>query len=178
MKSFIVLNILVSVVVVNVGGQSTEDWTDWECCPWKMVGMKKYRLVGQSDEAWDYGCSSDCTYKTEGSDVKYCFKPGGLESECYWDEGGSKPPMTGSPGSRPPTTPGNRPLTTGGPRPPTTEGNRPPTTTMTGGNTGNSGGCKCGVEKTSRIVGGSVVDPKNKYPWMVALVSADGLQFC
>jgi len=153
MKSLVLLNILVSVYV---GGQSsrpprpTEDWTDWTCCPWKMVGMKKYKLVGQSDEAWDYGCSSDCTYMTEGSDVKYCFKPGGLESECYWDEGGSKPPMTGSPGSRPPrppTTPGNRPPTTGGNRPPTTGGNRPPTTggprppttTMTGGNSGGSG---------------------------------------
>merc|ERR1712183_776641 len=114
MKSFIILNILVSVYV---GGQSsrpprptTEDM-EWECCPWKVVGNKKYWLVGQSDDAWDYGCSSDCTYMTEYSDVKYCFKPGSLPSECYWDGEGSKPPMSGSPGSRPPrppTTPGNR----------------------------------------------------------------------
>jgi len=144
MKSFIILNILVSVVVVNVGGQSSSpSWTDGECCPTKMVGGKKYRLVGQSDEAWDFGCSSDCTYKTRDSDVKYCFKPGSLNSECFWEEGegGSRPPMTGSPGSRPPTTPGNRPPTTPGNRPPTTEGNRPPTTegnrpTTAGGNTG------------------------------------------
>merc|ERR1711971_1227917 len=144
MKSFIILNILVSVVVVNVGGQSSSPaWTDGECCPTKMVGGKKYRLVGQSDEAWDFGCSSDCTYKTRDSDVKYCFKPGSPNSECFWEEGegGSRPPMTGSPGNRPPTTPGNRPPTTPGNRPPTTEGNRPPTTegnrpTTAGGNTG------------------------------------------
>merc|ERR1712183_236679 len=140
MKSFIILNILVSVYV---GGQSsrpprptTEDW-EWECCPWKVVGNKKYWLVGQSDDAWDYGCSSDCTYMTEYSDVKYCFKPGSLPSECYWDGEGSKPPMSGSPGSRPP-----RPPTTPGNRPPTTPGNRPPTTGGNG-NTGAPGGCVC-----------------------------------
>jgi len=33
--------------------------------------------------------------------------------------------------------------------------------------------CKCGVERTSsRVVGGTEVNPKNKYPWMVALVDA------
>merc|ERR1711971_120637 len=148
MKSFIILNILVSVVVVNVGGQSSSpSWTDGECCPTKMVGGKKYRLVGQSDEAWDFGCSRDCTYKTRDSDVKYCFKPGSLNSECSWEEGegGSRPPMTGTPGNRPPTTPGNRPPTTPGNRPPTTGGNRPPTTegnrpTTAGGNTGGGSG--------------------------------------
>merc|ERR1719362_1297254 len=25
--------------------------------------------------------------------------------------------------------------------------------------------CRCGVKKTARIVGGTEVDPKNKYPW-------------
>jgi len=36
--------------------------------------------------------------------------------------------------------------------------------------------CKCGVERTSttsRIVGGTEVNPKNKYPWIVSLVGAD-----
>lgn len=34
------------------------------------------------------------------------------------------------------------------------------------------------MERTSRIVGGSEVSPKNKYPWMVALVYASGGHFC
>merc|ERR1719219_2558754 len=102
MKSFIILNMLVAVYV---GGQSTtEDW-QWGCCPSKVVGGKKYWLVGQSDDAWDYGCSNDCTYMNEYSDIKYCFKQGGLPSECMWDEEGSRPPWTGNPGSRPPRPP-------------------------------------------------------------------------
>jgi len=31
--------------------------------------------------------------------------------------------------------------------------------------------CRCGVERSSRIVNGSPVNVVNKYPWMVALVS-------
>merc|ERR1712241_1262775 len=149
MKSFIVLNMLLSVYV---GGQSsrpprpsqaTGDWTDWECCKWKVVGGKKYRLVGYSDDTWDYGCTSDCTYMTEGSDTKYCFKPGSLESECYYDDGGSKPPITRPPGSRPPMTgpTGSRPPMTGQPT-----GSRPPMTgepTQNPGSTGSPGGCVC-----------------------------------
>ena len=38
--------------------------------------------------------------------------------------------------------------------------------------------CKCGVEKASRIVGGTEVAPANKYPWAVAIVSSLGGQFC
>jgi len=77
---------------------------------------------------------------TEGSDTKYCFKPGSLESECYYDDGGSKPPMTGPPGSRPPMTgpTGSRPPMTGEPT-----GSRPPMTgepTQNPGNTGSPGG--------------------------------------
>merc|ERR1711981_286813 len=43
---------------------------------------------------------------------------------------------------------------------------------------GGTTACKCGVEGTNRIVGGSEVNPKNKYPWMVALVGSSGGQFC
>merc|ERR1712088_203735 len=49
------------------------------------------------------------------------------------------------------------------------------TTTTTTTTTVASGACKCGVEfssNTSRVVGGAEVNPKNKYPWMVALVDA------
>merc|ERR1711953_406981 len=37
--------------------------------------------------------------------------------------------------------------------------------------------CKCGTERTTRIVGGTEVNPKNKYPWMVTFVSPDGSQW-
>merc|ERR1719195_2147316 len=49
-----------------------------------------------------------------------------------------------------------------------------------GGSTsgGSGGSCRCGVKKSTRIVGGTEVDPKNKYPWMAALVDSNGNQFC
>merc|ERR1719384_664687 len=54
------------------------------------------------------------------------------------------------------------------------------TTTTVAATNATSSVCKCGIERTKRIVGGSEVKPKNKYPWMVALVdtnTTDG-QFC
>ena len=39
-------------------------------------------------------------------------------------------------------------------------------------------GCKCAIERSSRIVGGTEVAPANKYPWMVAVVDSLGGQFC
>jgi len=140
MKSFIILNILVSAYV---GGQSTPPnrptgdyegyWGEGECCMWKMVGGRTYRLVERTDEAFDYLCTTDCVYMTEGSDVKFCFKPGGLESECF-DEGGtwpsgSYPPMTGGP---PGSNMTEGPMTGG----PTGE----PTGEPTGSATGSPGG--------------------------------------
>merc|ERR1711953_509234 len=95
MKSFIIFAILVLLFVEGESSRSptsTDDysWTteDLECCGMKIVGGKKYHLVGKSMEASDYGCTNDCTYTTEGSDVKYCFKPGQHASECL-DEGGN-----------------------------------------------------------------------------------------
>jgi len=136
---------------VYVGAQSsrpptkpTMDWTGgegWDCCKWKVVEGKKFKLVDRNAEAYDYGCSSDCTYMTEGSDVQYCFKPGRYETECYNDEGskppftGSKPPFTGSkppmsskpPGSKPPFTGSKPPMSSKPPgsKPPST-GSKPP----------------------------------------------------
>jgi len=53
------------------------------------------------------------------------------------------------------------------------------TTPTTTNNTSNStNGCKCGVKKGSRIVGGTETTV-NEYPWMTAIVSASGeSQFC
>ena len=69
---------------------------DLDCCRIKMVGGKKYWLVGKSAEASSYGCTSHCTYMTEGFDYKFCFKPGQYESECHIE--GGNPGNTGSPG--------------------------------------------------------------------------------
>ena len=106
-KSVLLCQVL---AVAYVASQSSRpprpDTSDMDCCPWKVVGGKKYQLVGKSDDARDYGCSSDCTYMTQGTDIKYCFKPGMYESECYYDQGGSKP-YTGMTGG--PMTGGRRP---------------------------------------------------------------------
>merc|ERR1711976_577730 len=40
-------------------------------------------------------------------------------------------------------------------------------------------GCRCGVKKAQRIVGGTEVNPVNKYPWMAAIMDGTGSsQFC
>ena len=56
-----------------------------KCCKNKLVGGKVYRLVETSNEAYDFDCTSSCVYRTAYSDVKYCFKPGGHQSECLDD---------------------------------------------------------------------------------------------
>merc|ERR1719410_1654374 len=110
MKSFIILNIL---VFVYVGGQSSPRPPNWgeagECCRRKVVGGITYRLVERSNLAFTYPyyCSTNCVYMTEGSDVKYCFRPGGLESECF-DEGGSNHNMTGGSTGSPTGSPGGK----------------------------------------------------------------------
>jgi len=110
MKSFIILNILVSAYV---GGQSTPPnrptgdyegyWGEGECCMWKMVGGRTYRLVERTDEAFDYLCTTDCVYMTEGSDVKFCFKPGHLDPMTGGPPGSNmtEGPMTGGPTGEP-----------------------------------------------------------------------------
>merc|ERR1712241_193684 len=103
--------------------------------------------------------------------------------------GPTEPPITSEPSSSgPPMTPGSSsptetPMTSEPTSSSQSEGSTSPsgtpssTTSQVGTPTSQTGGCKCGVEKTSRIVGGTEVSPKNKYPWMVALVSS-GFQFC
>merc|ERR1719361_1696006 len=126
------------------------------CPPCKTVsttaGMVSYYLMSENDSrCWTNGC----VYTKEGasSDELYCFDAGdfavypcdSMGSSPQYTE--NSPPMMSSTATAPTSSP------------------TAPTSSPTSGS-----GCKCGVEKTSRIVGGSEVNPVNKYPWMVALV--------
>merc|ERR1719219_167215 len=46
-----------------------------------------------------------------------------------------------------------------------------------GASTASSGGCKCGIKKTSRIVGGTETEI-NEYPWMASIADSQESQFC
>jgi len=46
-----------------------------------------------------------------------------------------------------------------------------------GASTASSGGCKCGIKKTSRIVGGAETEI-NEYPWMASIADSQESQFC
>merc|ERR1711936_954987 len=68
--------------------------------------------------------------------------------------------------------------TTAAPAPATTAAPAPATTAAPAPATTGSSACKCGIERTSRIVGGAEVTPVDKYPWMVSLVGSSGNHFC
>merc|ERR1712228_834889 len=70
-------------------------------------------------------------------------------------EGSEKPPMEGSE------------------KPPMEEGSSP----APGASTASSGGCKCGIKKTSRIVGGTETEI-NEYPWIASIADSQESQFC
>jgi len=148
--------ILVSVILFPF--LYAQDW----CCPRKNVGGKFYNLVSSNVDGSMWGCSDNCAYTMEGdmnTTRRFCFRPGAFESKCD---------STGMPGNMTTGMPGGGGMTNGGGM----------TTGMSGGGAGGSG-CRCGVKKTSRIVGGTEVNPKNKYPWMVALMDGTGSsQFC
>ena len=110
-KSIIICQVLATLVT----SQSSTMAGNMDCCKWKVVGGKKYELVGKSDEASDYGCTSDCVYMTEGKNIKYCFKPGQFEAECYYDGEGSNSMSTGSSMTGESTEPSMTQGNTGGP---------------------------------------------------------------
>ena len=56
-----------------------------ECCPQKDVGGKLYTFTDHisEEDKERLKCSSTCAYKqVDKQGEKFCFKPGGLESEC------------------------------------------------------------------------------------------------
>merc|ERR1739845_254127 len=106
---------------------------------------------------------------TMAGNMEYCFKPGQFEAECYYDGEGSNSMSTGSSMTGESTEPCMTQGNTGGPTSaPGASTSAAGPTSAPGGSSSAPGVCKCGVKKTSRIVGGTEVDPKNKYPWMAA----------
>jgi len=104
-----------------------------------------YYLMSENDSrCWTNGC----VYTKEGasSDELYCFDAGdfavypcdSMGSSPQYTE--NSPPMMSSTATAPTSSPASSPTA--------------PTSSPTTGS-----GCKCGVEKTSRIVGGSEVTP-------------------
>merc|ERR1712106_234833 len=139
-----------------------------ECCDRKDVGGVSYSLVGQMDTT-AYQCLNNCVYvKDQEPTVKFCFASGDLQVECTEDEfqGSGKPPMGGS----------DKPPMEGTDKPPM-EGTEAPAGEVTATATNSSAGCKCGIKRTSRIVGGTETEI-NEYPWMAAITDSQESQFC
>merc|ERR1712106_542454 len=122
-----------------------------ECCDSKDVGGVSYSLVGQMDTT-AYQCLNNCIYvKDQDPTVKFCFASADLQVECTEEEfqGSDKPPMGGS----------DKPPMEGTDKPPMEGSDKPPTEAPAGGTTTSSSGasatagCKCGIKRTSRIVG-------------------------
>eukprot|EP00092_Neocalanus_flemingeri_P050258 GFUD01058038.1.p1 GENE.GFUD01058038.1~~GFUD01058038.1.p1 ORF type:complete len:320 (-),score=88.45 GFUD01058038.1:258-1112(-) len=123
-----------------------------------MVGGIEYTLTGQMDTQ-AYQCLNDCVYqKTGETGMRYCFAMGDEKVECQDEEGRPTPPAGGG--------------EEGGPTPPAGGG-----ATQGPGGATQGQGCKCGIKKTQRIVGGQETEV-NEYPWMAAI--ADELEsfFC
>jgi len=161
-------------LALTAHGQPAGEKPDKECCDTKTVGGVTYSLIGQMDTKM-YNCLSDCIYMREGQEgSKFCFAMGDLQVECNDEEmeGSEKPPMEGS--EKPPMEGSEKPPLEGSEKPPM-EGSEKPT--MEEGSSP-APGCKCGVKKTRRIVGGQETEV-NEYPWMSALAFAvNGQFFC
>merc|ERR1712123_438913 len=139
-----------------------------ECCDSKDVGGVSYSLVGQMDTT-AYQCLNSCIYvNDQDPTVKFCFASGDLQVECTEDEfqGSGKPPMGGS----------EEPPMEGTEKPPMEE-TEAPAGEVTSTSTNSSAGCKCGIKRTSRIVGGTETEI-NEYPWMAAISDTQESQFC
>merc|ERR1712087_823297 len=135
------------------------------CPPCKAVtttaGSVSYYLMYENDSrCWTNGC----VYSKEGasSDELYCFDAGDF-AVYPCDSMGSSPQYTEN---SPPM------MSSTAPSPSPAASTLAPTSSPPSGSV-----CKCGVKKSSGIVGGTEVNPKNKYPWVAALMSNGG-QFC
>merc|ERR1711892_1599364 len=172
------IHVLAAVAMV-VNGQPAGDKPLKECCDMKTVGGVTYTLSGQMNTKM-YNCLNDCVYQMEGRpEAKFCFAMGDQKVECNDDDmgGSERPPMEGS--ERPPMEGSEKPLMEGSEKPPVGEGSSPAPGGATTSSSGASAtaGCKCGIKRTSRIVGGTETDV-NEYPWMAAISDSQESQFC
>merc|ERR1711892_641661 len=109
-----------------------------ECCKEKEVGGVNYRYLGKEDTT-AYSCVDKCAYMKEGEEnSKYCFADGDMEPKCK-DAGATA--GQGGGGVAGPTQ--------------ASGGGVGATTSSSGASA--SAGCKCGVKRTSRIVGGTLI---------------------
>merc|ERR1712106_655808 len=122
------------------------------CCRSKVVEGSTYTMQGEEDTS-SFSCVDRCTYTKVGeANSKYCFANGDLQAEC-------KDTTEGVPD----TTPSG--------------GGAEAATTASSSETTTAAGCKCGVKRTSRIVGGTETEV-NEYPWMAAIATNSGSFFC
>merc|ERR1712106_977931 len=98
------------------------------CCRSKVVEGSTYTLQGEEDTS-SFSCVDRCAYTKEGeANSKYCFADGDLQVECKDTTGGVAD---------------------------TTPSGAEAATTASSSETTIAAGCKCGVKRTSRIVGGT-----------------------
>jgi len=165
------LAILATISAIANGQPTGKPEKPGECCETKMVGGIWYSYVGKMDTKM-YNCLNPCVYQKKGEEgAKFCFAMGEEKVECK-DEDITKPPMGGS--EKPPMEGSEKPPVEGSEKPPVGGSEKPPVE----GSTKPAGqGCKCGIKKTSRIVGGQETEV-NEYPWMAAIADENENFFC
>jgi len=125
-----------------------------ECCETKEVGGILYELNHIAGEKFG-NCYDTCIYtKDQDNSTTFCFGPG------------DDVPFCRDPSTAGPTTSTTTTTTTSTSAPP--DSTSADTTNSAGSTSSESTGtCKCGIKKTTRIVGGTETEV-NEYPWIAA----------